>query len=272
MCPHGVYPCRPPADRAESWVAIAVADDAQWRRLAEIIGADAAMTFGQRRASRAEIDVAMSGWTSGLSVSEVEETLQGVGVSAHCLATTEDAAHDPQLAHRDHFRRLPHTLHGETVVEGAALHPFGDGGAACASCASVRGAQPDHPLGAARPERLGDRRAGRERGAQLGPARIASPFPLLSFGPAVDCESINFGGAAFLGRKLAGMGAILRVFAGNLGVWCSDLSRFVQICLDWSRFCDCFAAEQSGLIQMSPGLRFGGCGGHGGHSDSLGCR
>ena len=102
----------------ESWVAIAVADDAQWRRLAEIIGADAAMTFGQRRASRAEIDAAVSGWTSGLSASEVEETLQGVGVSAHRLSTTEDAANDPQLAHRHHFRRLPHTLHDETVVEG----------------------------------------------------------------------------------------------------------------------------------------------------------
>ena len=118
MCPHGVYPCRPPADRAESWVAIAVADDAQWRRLAEIIGADGAMMFAQRREQQAEIDAAVSEWTSGLSVSEVEETLQGVGVSAHRLSTTEDAAHDPQLAHRDHFRRLPHTLHGETVVEG----------------------------------------------------------------------------------------------------------------------------------------------------------
>ena len=118
MCPHGVYPCRPPEGRAESWVAIAVADDGQWRRLAEIIGADGAMTFGQRRERQAEIDAALSGWTSGLSASEVEELLQGVGVSAHRLSTTEDAAKDPQLAHRDHFRRLPHTLHGETVVEG----------------------------------------------------------------------------------------------------------------------------------------------------------
>ena len=40
MCPHGVYPCRLPDHRTESWVAIAVATDDQWRNLAPFIGAD----------------------------------------------------------------------------------------------------------------------------------------------------------------------------------------------------------------------------------------
>ncbi len=118
MCPHGVYPCLPPAGRAESWVAIAMASDQQWQRLAALIGADGALSFGERRAQEAAVEGALSGWTAGRSAAEVEAQLQQLGIAAHRLSTTEDAAHDPQLAHRDHFRRLPHALHGETVLEG----------------------------------------------------------------------------------------------------------------------------------------------------------
>ena len=118
MSPHGVYPCRPLEERAESWIAIAVADDDQWRRLAEIIGADGSLAFAQRQSKQTEIDAAVSNWTSGMSAAEVEERLQAAGISAHRLSTTEDAANDPQLAHRNHFQQLPHPLHGETVVEG----------------------------------------------------------------------------------------------------------------------------------------------------------
>ncbi|MYE06852.1 MAG: CoA transferase, partial [Chloroflexi bacterium] len=118
MCPHGVYPCLVSDGREESWIAIAVASNEQWARLAEIMGADGSKTLDQRRANQPEIDSALSEWTSGLSAAEIEETLQAAGISVHRLATTEDAANDPQLAHRNHFRRLSHSLHGETVVEG----------------------------------------------------------------------------------------------------------------------------------------------------------
>ena len=118
MRPHGVYPCHPHADRAEAWVAIAVATDGQWRALAAIIGTDAEMSLAQRRVNQAEIDAALSEWTAERSAAEVERLLQDAGISAHRLSTTEDAANDPQLAHRQHFHRLPHSLHGETVVEG----------------------------------------------------------------------------------------------------------------------------------------------------------
>ncbi len=117
MSPHGVYPCLPANDREESWIAVAVATDAQWRAMAGIIGANPSLAFDQRRARRTEIDAALTNWLSHLSAAAAETSLQGVGISAHRLSTTEDAANDPQLAHRDHFRRLPHALHGETVVE-----------------------------------------------------------------------------------------------------------------------------------------------------------
>ncbi len=120
MCPHGVYPCRPPEGREESWVAIAVASDDQWQRLSALIGVDAelrAMPLAERQADQALIEASLSNWTSQRSALEVEQTLQEAGISAHGLSTTEDAANDPQLAHRAHFRRLTHSLHGETVIE-----------------------------------------------------------------------------------------------------------------------------------------------------------
>ena len=116
--PTASIPARVPEGRAESWVAIAVAFDEQWSALAGLIGADASLSFDQRRQEQPAIDAVLSEWTSIRSAAEVEETLQRAGISAHRLATTEDAANDPQLAHRNHFRRLPHSLHGETVVEG----------------------------------------------------------------------------------------------------------------------------------------------------------
>ena len=118
MCPHGVYPCLVPEGREESWVAIAVASDDQWTRLAGLLGAEASLSFEQRRQSQGQIDAALSDWTADRSAAEIEDILQGAGIAAHRLATTEDAANDPQLAHRNHFRRLPHSLHGETVIEG----------------------------------------------------------------------------------------------------------------------------------------------------------
>lgn len=118
MCPHGVYPCLVPEGREESWVAIAVASDEQWTRLAELLDVEASLSFEQRRQSQGQIDAALSDWTADRSAAEIEDILQGAGIAAHRLATTEDAANDPQLAHRNHFRRLPHSLHGETVIEG----------------------------------------------------------------------------------------------------------------------------------------------------------
>ena len=115
--PHGVFPCRVPEDREESWVAVAVGNDHQWAAFANEIGADPNLSLDERRARQAEIEATVSDWTSQRAAAAVEETLQALGISAHRLSNTEDAAADPQLAHRDHFLTLPHALHGQTVVE-----------------------------------------------------------------------------------------------------------------------------------------------------------
>ncbi len=37
---------------------------------------------------------------------------------AHKVQRSGDCVDDPQLAHREHFRRVAHAVHGEVVVEG----------------------------------------------------------------------------------------------------------------------------------------------------------
>ena len=81
-------------------------------------GLDPALTAAERRAQSREIDAALAAWTARRSAGEAERVLQAAGVPAHRLASTEDAADDPQLAQRGHFALLPHELHGQTVVEG----------------------------------------------------------------------------------------------------------------------------------------------------------
>ncbi|MFD0658781.1 CoA transferase [Thermocatellispora tengchongensis] len=123
FAPHGVYPCLP-EQGADRFVAVAVRDDAEWRRLAEALDrpdlaarADLATAAG-RRAAAAFLDGQIAAWTSGRKAREVEELLQSRGVPAHVSASSADIAADPQLAQRRHLRRLPHPLHGEAVVEG----------------------------------------------------------------------------------------------------------------------------------------------------------
>lgn len=116
--PHGVYPCRPQPGRTEAWVAIAVADDDQWHALAAIIGSpDQRMTTADRLDARNRLDAQVESWTSQRSAREAEETLQAAGIPAHALSTTEDAANDLQLQHRNHFLPLPHPLHDQTTAE-----------------------------------------------------------------------------------------------------------------------------------------------------------
>ena len=95
MSPHGVYPCAPPQGRTESWVAIAVASDDQWTRLAPIVGGNGSLSLDDRRQRQQEIDEQIAAWTSRRDAGEVETVLQTLGISAHRLATTEDAANDP---------------------------------------------------------------------------------------------------------------------------------------------------------------------------------
>lgn len=119
MAPHGTYR----AQGVDNWVAIAVADDHQWRSLCAVLGRDdlARLSLDERLTRRRELDEVVTTWTSQRSMGETMERLQQVGVPAHQLQSTSEAFEDPQLAHREHFCQVPHGAMGETWVEGTRL-------------------------------------------------------------------------------------------------------------------------------------------------------
>ena len=121
MAPHGIYPSRGDDD----WVAIAVRDDADWLRLCAALdrpdlAADGRYaTLAGRLPRQDELDAAISAWTAGRTPFEAEAALQAAGVPAHAVIRAANAAQDAQLAHRGHVVRVPHSLHGESWVEGS---------------------------------------------------------------------------------------------------------------------------------------------------------
>ncbi len=105
-CPHGVYPARPSSDSPDEWVAIAVADDEQWRALCGAMGRldladdDDFATHAARKKHEDAVDANVRAWTATQDKWACAERCQVVGVAAapvEHLADTYDR--DPQLRH-----------------------------------------------------------------------------------------------------------------------------------------------------------------------------
>ncbi len=110
MAPHNVYPCQP----EKTWVAIAVADDAEWRRLCQALGwLDWAMdsqyqTLEGRLQHQDEIDIALAEWTGEQTPTAAAHYLQKHQVTAGPVLSAADAYTDPQLRDRGFFETLTH--------------------------------------------------------------------------------------------------------------------------------------------------------------------
>jgi len=122
MYPHDAYRCA----GDDQWIAIAVRDDADWRKLVAEIGTaelsalhDAGVA--ERRTAAAIIDAQISQWTAPMNALDLEARLQRVGIPAHAVANTLIVKEDAQLAQREHFVRTTHTQLGEVYVEGVGF-------------------------------------------------------------------------------------------------------------------------------------------------------
>lgn len=121
MAPHGVFP----AAGDDRWVAVAVANDDQWRALCGVLGrddlaADASLSTAEGRlARRRELDEAVAAWTRTREMSECERLLQAQGVPAHAVQNGAECYADPQLSHRGHYIALDHPILGTSTVEGS---------------------------------------------------------------------------------------------------------------------------------------------------------
>jgi crotonobetainyl-CoA:carnitine CoA-transferase CaiB-like acyl-CoA transferase len=100
---HGVYP----TVGDDKWIAIVCQDETAQEKLSELIG------------STQLDDFAIAEWASSQDRFELQDLLQSRGIAAHVVVDSADAVADPQLTHRNHFRRVPQAYSGETWIEGS---------------------------------------------------------------------------------------------------------------------------------------------------------
>jgi crotonobetainyl-CoA:carnitine CoA-transferase CaiB-like acyl-CoA transferase len=108
----------------DEWCAIAVETDGQWRALRRALGEpawakDTALDSLAGRLDRLElIDRELGAFTARHEPRALMALLQDAGVPAGMVQRSSDHMQDPQLAHREFFRRLEHSEMGEVPYEG----------------------------------------------------------------------------------------------------------------------------------------------------------
>jgi len=133
--PHGAYRCR----GDDAWVAIAIFDDAQWRRLCEAMGnpswtrQENVATHEQRLRDPGACDGGIEAWTRGLDRYEVMRRLLEAEVPCGVVQDARDRfERDEQLRAREYFARLPNsatsTWHAERMPYRMSATPPAIGG------------------------------------------------------------------------------------------------------------------------------------------------
>jgi crotonobetainyl-CoA:carnitine CoA-transferase CaiB-like acyl-CoA transferase len=118
MAPHGVYAC----GGEDQWVAIACRDDADWTRLAAVIGepwtADARYaSVDGRLADEDALDRQVAAWTADQDKFEVQRRLRDAKIPCSAVQTPEERIdHDPDTAGL--WPTVTHTEIGEVRVDG----------------------------------------------------------------------------------------------------------------------------------------------------------
>ena len=120
MAPHGAYP----AAGDDRWITIAIENDVQWQRLCHLAALQTeweSIPPSERLARQDELDLSLSAWTAQHDAATLQETLQAAGVPAHQVQNSSHCVADPQLVHRQQFRKVAHPLQGHTWVEGSPI-------------------------------------------------------------------------------------------------------------------------------------------------------
>ena len=110
--PHNVYPCAPvPGDPdSDRYIAIAISDDAQWRRFRKAMGDPpwaAAPEYATRIARRRHedaLDAAIANWTRLQDATTLMDDLQAAGVPAAIVAQGRDLHDSPHLQSRSFYQ------------------------------------------------------------------------------------------------------------------------------------------------------------------------
>ena len=116
--PRGVYPCR----GEDRWIAISVANDAQWQALAKCLSLPhkpAWDTTDGREHDLDALDAAIAQATAQEEATTLLAALQAGHVPAGVVQNARDLVEqDPQLRHRNHWRWLDHPEMGRSIYNG----------------------------------------------------------------------------------------------------------------------------------------------------------
>lgn len=113
--PHGVYP----SEGDDRWVALSVWSDEEWERFRQALddpawARDAALASADgRRAREGELDARIADWTRTRTSEEIVAALRAGGLRAASVESVGELFDDPQLAHRELWRRAAHPGLGE---------------------------------------------------------------------------------------------------------------------------------------------------------------
>jgi crotonobetainyl-CoA:carnitine CoA-transferase CaiB-like acyl-CoA transferase len=119
MCPHGCYPC---ADG--SWITVAVASDAEWRRLCDVLdaaalAADPRYAAMEGRRDHAEtLDAELARLTRDHDAEHLAHRLRAAGVAAAKSATAIDVIGDQRLWDRELYRFVSDHREGQRPILG----------------------------------------------------------------------------------------------------------------------------------------------------------
>ncbi|MFQ6029607.1 MAG: CaiB/BaiF CoA transferase family protein, partial [Dehalococcoidia bacterium] len=122
VAPHNTYPCA----GEDRWVVIAVADDAQWQRLAQTIGGAALaqdarfVTNEGRLQNQDELDRIIGEWTWDRDMRQISEELQALGIAASPVLRGPDLLEDPHYTDRGTFNYVDHPQVGPKWYQGFA--------------------------------------------------------------------------------------------------------------------------------------------------------
>ncbi len=114
--PQGIFS----TDQEEERVAISVDDEASWRALCAVLGAndwrrsDAFSTHRGRYEAHDELCARIAAWVRPKSREEVLETLRAAGVPASAVVNNHGVYPNPQLEDRGFFQTMRHPFTGET--------------------------------------------------------------------------------------------------------------------------------------------------------------
>jgi benzylsuccinate CoA-transferase BbsF subunit len=119
--PHGAYRCAD-EDGNERWIAIAVADDAQWNAMLSALNAQCSdprlRSKADRIANAAAADEFVNGLTRSWDAKELTYKLQASGVAAYPVQNCMDLHQDENLEAFDFWHWLDHKMMGPSPYEG----------------------------------------------------------------------------------------------------------------------------------------------------------